>query len=335
MTAPASALFPDTTINEGESVSGPWRAPRQMLADQSYDRHTSIHDDQTAQKLGFKGGTIEGPTHFSQFAPLAVAAWGPRWLDLGCISVHYRAPAYEGEEVRAHMARIDPGQTIADIWMEKADGTEVLRGTCSIGPDHTESALDRRLAGLPALVQPVILEGVAIGARTPRRRVAMGFDQHMGDLYPFTLRQKLGVITEASPCYSEEGAGASPYGRAIIPVEMISVLLNHAWGGESFYRRGPVVGLFADQEIRLYDGPLFVGETYEIEREVVALTGSRRTESLWIRTRVYRGGEDRLLGTMLLNQALMKNSFEGYEDERIRIYGTDGCNVMQQDFLAG
>ena len=54
--------------------------------------------------------------------------------------------------------------------------------------------------------------------------------------------------------------------------------------------RKPVVGLFADQEIRMHSGPLFVGQAYEIDREVVALSGSRRTESMWIRTRVFRAG---------------------------------------------
>ena len=37
--------------------------------------------------------------------------------------------------------------------------------------------------------------------------------------------------------------------------------------------KGPAVGLFADQEIRLIRGPLFVGEDYETEREVIALSG--------------------------------------------------------------
>ena len=66
----------DTGITAQEGVlSGPYRSPKQMLAVQAYDGHASIHDDSTAQKLGFKGGTIEGPTHFSQFAPLGYAVF--------------------------------------------------------------------------------------------------------------------------------------------------------------------------------------------------------------------------------------------------------------------
>ena len=73
-----------------------------------------------------------------------------------------------------------------------------------------------------------------------------------------------------------------------------------------------MVGLFADQEIRLVSGPLFVGESYEIDREVIALSGSRRTESMWIRTRVFRPGSDEVLATMLLNSAILKDSYANY-----------------------
>ena len=67
----------DTEIAESDGVlTGPWRQPKQMLHAQTYDSHASIHDDATAQKLGFQGGTIEGPTHFSQFAPLCERAFG-------------------------------------------------------------------------------------------------------------------------------------------------------------------------------------------------------------------------------------------------------------------
>ena len=51
-------------------LASPLRRPHQMLAEQEYGGHTSIHDDAMAEKLGFRAGPIEGPTHFSQFVPL-------------------------------------------------------------------------------------------------------------------------------------------------------------------------------------------------------------------------------------------------------------------------
>ena len=95
--------FDTLTDETADSLIGPWRHPLQMLHAQVYDSHASIHDDATAQKLGFRGGTIEGPTHFSQFAPLGERLWGQAWFETGCLSVHYRNAVFEGEEVQATM----------------------------------------------------------------------------------------------------------------------------------------------------------------------------------------------------------------------------------------
>ena len=297
------------------ALAGPWRAPGNMLTEQTYDGHASMHDDATAQRLGFKGGAVEGPTHFSQFGPLGEAVFGRDWFTRGCLSAHYRAMVFEGEEARAFMGEPNAAG-VAPIWMQKRDGTEVLRGTASVG-DAGPTALETRLASLPPLEQPVLLSALKVGMRGPRHAVSMAADQHMGDLYPFTLTQKLARITEPSPWYS----GPSPWGGAIIPHEMISVLLAYTSRTGGFPVRGPSVGLFADQEIRLIDGPLMVGEPLEIEREIVGLTGSKRTESVWIRTRAYRPGADKPAAEMLLNSATMKESYAAYETDRAALYG--------------
>jgi hypothetical protein len=310
----------DTAIVEKDGIlSGPLRSPKQMLAVQSYDGHASIHDDATARKMGFKGGTIEGPTHFSQFAPLGYAVWGLPWLAAGCISVHYRAPLFEGEEVTAFLARPMGQASQAEIWMLRADGVEILRGTASVGPNFPPSALDVRLKTLTPLADPVILADVNVGARTPRNAVIMKAEQHMGALYPFSLAQKLARITEPSALYSSSD---SPWGRAIVPFEMISVLMQYSARDSTFATRGPAVGLFADQEIRLIDGPVLVGEPYEIEREIVFLSGSRRTESMWVRSTLYAAGSDRQAATMLLNLATMKETYARYAEEHAALYGT-------------
>jgi len=310
----------DTPIQDtGGALTGPLRSPRQMLATQEYDAHASIHDDATAQKLGFKGGTIEGPTHFSQFVPLCVAIWGPRWLEEGCLSVHYRNPCFDGERVRAHVAKPAQGATQTTIWMQREDDVEILKGTASIGTQHAPTALEQRLQELRAPEQRVILRDVTIGMRSPRLRVRMAATQHMGALYPFSLTDKLQVITEQSPWYAANGAQSSPWSRAIIPFEMISVLLNHSTWSVQFPIKGPVVGLFADQEIKLVRGPLFVDEDYDIEREVIALSGSKRTESMWVRTRVFRPETDEVLATMLLNSAYLKDSYANYAQEAAQL----------------
>ena len=101
---------------------------------------------------------------------------------------------------------------------------------------------------------------------------------------------------------------------------MISVLLQYTSREDRLPSKGPALGLFADQEIRLIEGPLFVGETYEVEREVVAVTGSRRTESMWVRSDVFRPGENKAIASMLLNHAILKESYAPYAEERAALY---------------
>jgi hypothetical protein len=308
----------DTEITEtAEALIGPWRQPRQMLQAQTYDAHASIHDDATAQKLGFKGGTIEGPTHFSQFAPLGERLWGRAWFETGCLSAHYRSVCYEDEEVQAILSKPLPGSGQCQIQMVKRDGTEVLRGTASAGDGGLPTALDQRLTELKPLADPVILRDVKVGMKTARQTVRMDLDQNMGELYPFSLEDKLKVITEPSPYY-QNGQG-SPWGRPVIPIEMLSVLFQYRAREDRLPVRGPAVGLFADQEIRLTRGPLFVGEEYQTEREVIALSGSRRTESLWVRTIVF-ASDGAPVATMLLNLASIKDSYAPYRQEYAELY---------------
>ncbi|MGB3166518.1 MAG: hypothetical protein WBA68_07080 [Alteraurantiacibacter sp.] len=304
--------FATDIARDGDTLSGPWRRPRQMLQHQSVSGTSSIHDDDTAQKLGFSGGTIEGPTHFSQFEPLAEALWGDEWRRTGCISAHYRAPVFEGEAVRPIATLYAEQPDYASIRMEKENGTEVLTGSMSAGEDPPQSALRARLAGLEPLSQPVLVADVAVGTTTSRRRVTMRRDTRMGDLYPFSLADKLAVITEPNSRFEEE-----------LPFEMISVLANAKADVEPFAVRRPSVGLFADQEIALRDGPLKVDETYEVEREVIARTSSRKTESLWVEYRIFPEGEAVADATMLLNLASLKASYPDYEADGRALYGED------------
>jgi hypothetical protein len=281
-----------------------------MLADQEYRGHASIHDDAMAERLGFRAGPIEGPTHFSLFPPLLQHIWGQAWFERGCLSAHYQNMVVAGEAVRAFADLPPPGATSTRVWAEKADGTPVLEATASLGPDHGETLLDQRMAALRPPGKLVILADLRVGmSGAADELVCMAPDQHMGTLYPFSLAQKLAVITEPSPWYDDPAA--APWGRAIVPLEMVSVLAEYSSEQAGFPVKGPAVGLFADQEIRMIDGPLFVGETYLIRREIVALSESRRTESYWVRSRIYDRTGTILKAQMLLNHATLKESYAG------------------------
>jgi hypothetical protein len=293
------------------AISGPLRRPRQMLADQEYGGHSSIHDDAMAEKLGFRAGPIEGPTHFSQFVPLLAQLWGRAWFERGCFSAHYQNMVVEGEEVRAFVALPKAGATRTQAWAQKADGSAVLEASASLGPDHGVTLLEQRMAKLRPPGKLVILADLHVGMKGAQDEpVRMAADQHMGALYPFSLKDKLERITENSAWYSDPAA--TPWGKAIIPLEMVSVLAEYSSRSAQLPVKGPAVGLFADQEIRMIDGPLFVGEDYLIRREVVALSESARTESYWVKTRIFDAAGERLKAEMLLNHATLKHSYAGY-----------------------
>ena len=287
------------------------RKPRQMLGEQEYDGHLSIHDDKMAEDLGFSGAPIEGPTHFSQFVPLLHKVFGNDWFAKGCISVHYQNMVMEGEEVQAMTEKAPNPSGIVAISAQKRDGTPVLTGTASLGPDYGETELDKRMTKLRTSSQLVILSDLKVGQKGAGNPecVRMDMDQHMGDMYPFSNKQKLEKITETHEFYE----GETPWGGPVIPLEMISVLTNYTSSLSGFRSRGPAIGLFASQQVKMIDGPLMIGKNYLLEREIIALSESRRTESNWTLTRVLCSDSKKLKAEVILNSATLKDSYANYK----------------------
>lgn len=291
------------------TLTGPLRHPMQMLADQAYDGHTSVHDDATAASLGLAGAPIEAPTHFSQIDPLATLVWGERWFERGCVSCHFRTMVVEGEEVQAFLSLVDGGDS-ARLEAHKADGTPVLTGTAGIDVDPTTTELGVRLAS-PGDPGPLhVIDRLEIGMRDGGTAVKVTFDEPNGSGYPFTLTEKLARITEPHPWYTPDGSKGSPWGRPVLPFEMISVLAHKH--PARWPVRTPSLGLFLDMEVRLVNGPVFTGQDYTLEREVVGLGQSRRTESYWTRTTLTDVGSGQVTAEVLLHSGVFKESYPGY-----------------------
>jgi hypothetical protein len=297
------------------TLAGPLRRPAQMLAEQSYDGHTSVHDDATAASMGLAGAPIEGPTHFSQVDPLAYLVWGQAWFERGCISSHFRTMVVEGEQVHASL-RVSGDTNPARVEAHKSDGTPVLIGTTSVGPDYGDSELGRRLRSQGDPGELFVIDQLQVGMEDGGDVVSVSDAEPNGASYPFSLAEKLERITEPHPWYTPDGGRASPWGRPILPMEMISVLAYKQPG--NWPVRSPHLGLFLDLEIRLLHGPVFVGQDYRIHREIVGLGQSRRTESYWTRTRLTDVDTETLVAEVLLHSGVFKESYPGYPSDRLK-----------------
>jgi len=293
-----------------QTLQGPLRSPVQLLADQTYDDHLSVHDEATAGTLGLAGAPIEGPTHFSQFDPIGFEWWGPAWFETGCISAHFSTMVVEGEQVEAKATRVEPN--VASIEAYRLDGTQVLNGSLSIAP-HPQTALEERLATRRDAGELFVVDTLSVGM-TLDEGVLTSMDHATpnGPLYPFSLERKLGGITERTPWYE---SADNPWGRPIVPKEMLSVLANKV--GSRWPVREPSLGLFLDLEVRTLGQPVFVDAEYAIHREIVGLSQSRRVESYWSRTTLTDTTTGEPAATMLLHSGVFKESWPDYPVDRL------------------
>ena len=93
------------------------------------EQRGSIHDDATATKLGFRGGTVAGSVHMDQFPPLLLRVFGPRFFEDGALSLYFVNATVDRETVRAYAHEPEAGALQVPVHMERFDGLRVCEGT--------------------------------------------------------------------------------------------------------------------------------------------------------------------------------------------------------------
>ena len=201
-------------------LAGEWRRPVNDLQNQVVGGgHKAIHDDATAMKAGFSAAPIHGTVHWSQLTPLLLRAFGPAWFETGCISVHFVTPVSHMQPVRAFIEAPSgkagpgvPGQL--RVWMEHIDGRVVFDGTASAGLGRGEEVTmaDRRMRMIKPVEGSLVFQPHAVGTTTlATEDVALRFDTPIGPVFPFSVNDKLDVITEWHPWFSKEHGRDSPW----------------------------------------------------------------------------------------------------------------------------
>lgn len=244
-------------LAEHHERAGPFRIPRNT----AQEIKGSIHDDATASKLGFRGGTVAGSIHMDQFVPALLELYGRDWFVRGGMSLMFKQATVDGEAVRAVVA---PGADRAALSMFNEAGALICEGTASQGEDPG-SELARRLKGQepPASGALRILAAVKVGDEARDIPLAVT---------PEALARRLETITEPLPDYGPDGL--------ILPPSM-AVVLAHGARAAVVGSAGKAVGLFGALEVQHLAGPLRAGVDYVGRTRVHALAESPKTEAVW------------------------------------------------------
>jgi hypothetical protein len=281
----------NTAIDTADLV-GPLRAPHNSAAQQ----RGSIHDDATASRLGFKGGTVAGSIHMDQFVPLALKLYGDDWWAHGNLSFYFRQATVDRESVRA-FARA--GEPHARLWMENEAGALIAEGTASCRGHDAGTAVENLMTSqTPASGGALrILKHVKVGDEATGLEVS---------ITRAALDQRLENITEPLEAYQGE--------RALVPPSMNVQLFRGSAQAKLYRTDGPAVGLFGAIELQAIHGPLRAETPYLVRARVLALSESPKTENVWYRAWAADPATGEDVSSMLMYLRYMKGSSRLYAD---------------------
>ncbi len=246
-------------------LTGAWRRP----GNNSAHEEGTIHDDATAQALGFRGGTIAGSIHMEQFPPLMTRHFGEGWHRSGSLSLWFRTPSYDTEPVRAFLSPLPGGR--ATVWLENTGGTRVLDGSASIGAPDGDAMVSQKLRDLRPPGDIRMLRHVQVGrsVRDVPTRVAQR-----------DIDVRLPILTEQDPAFEDPsrwGGTLVPLSAVIHALRVVEPPLAPVQGAEG----GEFVGLFGAITLQFLNGPMVAERDYRVRGRVVAVADTPKTEMFW------------------------------------------------------
>jgi len=291
--------YSDTEIVDTNGVlSGPIKKP----FNEHLHSESSIHHDETAQKVGMRGGTIAGSYHMEQFVPLFLKAFGQKWFQTGSISLYFKNATTHLEPVQAFMRVPDKDDnTQVDIWMTHENGMMVAEGTASVGNPTEDSALRQRVNKLHPPGEVRILSSLSVGMEIPPTDVSISSEQ---------IRDRFDRITEPLDWYVNE----SPFGGSVLTPAQVNEICRLAMIANEAKRAQGVVGLFGALEFRFLNGPVFADKKYVNQGRILAVGETPKTEYYWFEGRLTDPENEIKVAESLIMIRIMKISSALYPE---------------------
>lgn len=237
-------------------IEGPFRAPHNAYQ----NAPGSIHNDEVASKLGFRGGTVPGSVHMDQFMPMLLDLHGEKWFETGGMSLHFVKATVDGEAVRAV---VEPGAERDQLTMYDEAGNLICTGTASLtGPDP-RSEIVQRMAKHPEASQDQVRIVADIAVGDVNESIPLRVD---GD----KLRDSLTRITEKLPIYD----------RGVLPPSHL-ISLTHQVRPVVLAKVSSSVGLFGALEVQQLAGPIMADTDYLGRTKMLKRVESPKAEGVW------------------------------------------------------
>jgi hypothetical protein len=258
----------------------------------------SIHEEETAQKVGMRCGAVAGTMHLDLFPPLILKAFGQRFFERGCISLFYTYAMTHGEEVRAviKMPPKDAKDVQVEARVESLDNHVVAQGTISAGNPKEISYLQAMKIESSPQEQLRILKGLKPGDELPSKDVITNTERMMN---------ALDRLEDVIDWYTQK----SPWGTMIVPPSMTWGLMGMS---PSFTPQG--VGFFGATEIRYVNGPIKVDVDYHTTGKAIAVGVTSRTEYYWFESQLHEKSTGKLVAQMRHMTRFMKQGSTLYPE---------------------
>jgi hypothetical protein len=289
------------TDREQGVIAGPIREPRNL----EQEIKGSIHDDDTAMKLGLRGGTVAGSLHLEQFPPLLTHVFGRRWWQTGGLSLYFRYATTDREKVQCFSRRPEADPAVHDevrteVWIDHENGNRVAEGTASVGKPDPGSTLRLRLQQVPTPKDLRILSDLEVGRESESIPTRATRER---------LERRLSVIVEPLLDYGRESEWGGPIAPPSLVVDAMTRVQEALLPPERKYG----VGLWGAIEIQHLKGPVFIERDYRVRARILALSETPKTEYIWYESTLSdpEGGDD--IASMLMMLRFMKASHPAWQ----------------------
>jgi hypothetical protein len=230
----------------------------------------TIHSDEMAQKVGFRGGAVVGISHLDLFPPLLLKAFGNRWFEQGSLSVYYTYALRDGEKLRAIVAGPPAGEKDVQVkaWLETPEGQTVGTGTAAVGnPKELSYLMSQELVNGKRGDIRILHD---LNAGDPMSTEDVLFTQD-------AVNQRLSTIHEPLDWHN----GNSPWGGGILPLSLYYGAMSMGGPDHKYTAGAKAVSFFGATEMRHINGPIKADVAYRSGGKFTCIGASPKTEFFW------------------------------------------------------